>query len=43
MAINTWLAAGGFQQLPAGAVSWWDVIHFVARQVNPAADLDLTG
>lgn len=42
-AVGNWLAANGYAPLPASAVSWWDVTHHVARQVNPAADLDLTG
>lgn len=41
--INNWLSANGYTALPAEAVTWWDCVHHVARQVNPAADLDLTG
>jgi hypothetical protein len=40
--IQTWMTANGYGTLPAG-VTWAQVIHFIARQVNPAADLDATG
>lgn len=39
--VANWLSANGYAALPASAVSWLDVIHHVARQVNPAADLDV--
>lgn len=40
--INTWLTANGYLPLPAGT-NWLQTIHHIARQVNPAADLDRTG
>lgn len=42
-AMNNWLTTNTYTPLPAAAVSWWDCIHHIARQVNPAANLDLTG
>ena len=39
-AIDTWCTNAGLTVLPAGAVTWRDVILHVARQVEPAADLD---
>lgn len=40
--LSTWLAANGYQPLKAAQVTWLDCIHFMAQQVNPAADLYLT-
>jgi len=40
--INAWLTAGGYATLPAAADTWLEVVLFVARQVNPVADLDRT-
>lgn len=40
--LSTWLSANGYLPLTAAQVTWLDCIHFIARQVNPAADLDLT-
>lgn len=40
--INNWLAAAGYSPLPASAVTWSEVIHAIARQVNPTADLEAT-
>lgn len=40
--INTWLTANGYQQLTVAQVSWFDCVQYVARQVNPDADLLLT-
>lgn len=42
-AMGTWLANNGYQPLTASEATWWDCIHFIARQVNPVADLDATG
>lgn len=42
-AMNNWLTANGYAPLTAAQVTWWDCIHHIARQVNPVADLDLTG
>lgn len=41
-AVTTWLAANTYLPLTVAQVTWLDVIHFVARQANPAADLSLT-
>jgi hypothetical protein len=38
--VNTWLGNGGYETLPTGARSWAQIILFVARQVDTAADLD---
>jgi hypothetical protein len=40
-ALNTWLTNGGYQPLTT-QTTWAECIHFAARQVNPAADLDAT-
>lgn len=40
--IQTFLSQNGYTALPANVTVWLDVIHFVARQVNSAADLDRT-
>lgn len=40
--LATWLAANSYLPLTAAQVTWLDCIHFVARQVNSAADLGLT-
>jgi hypothetical protein len=37
-AINTWLNTNGYLPIAAG-LTWLNAIHFIARQVNPAADL----
>lgn len=42
-AMQTWLVNNGYQPLDAGAGSWWECVHAIARQGNPAADLDLAG
>lgn len=42
-AVANWLSTNGYAPLPAAAVTWLDVIHHVAHQVNPAANLTLTG
>lgn len=39
--INNWLTTAGYQPISAG-MTWDEVIHFVARQVNPAANLGQT-
>lgn len=39
--INSWLTTNGYSTLPAG-VTWAQAIHHIARQVNPAADLERT-
>lgn len=39
--INTWLTNNGYQTITAG-MTWGEAIQFIARQVNPAADLDAT-
>ena len=36
--INTWLTNNGYQTITAG-MTWAQAIHYVARQVNPDADL----
>jgi hypothetical protein len=39
--INTWLTDAGYQPITSD-MTWFDAVQFIARQVNPAADLDLT-
>jgi hypothetical protein len=39
--INTWLTSMGYEPIVDG-MTWTEVVHFIARQVNPAADLSLT-
>jgi hypothetical protein len=39
--VNTWLTTNGYQTISAG-MTWTQVVHFIARQVNPAADLSQT-
>ncbi len=41
-AVKAWLATNGYPVPVAVNPSWWEVIHHVARQVNPSADLDAT-
>ncbi len=38
-AANTWLTNNGYQTLTGAQVTWVQCIHFIARQVNAAADL----
>lgn len=40
-AITNWLTAAGYT-VPSysGNPTWWTVLHFIARQVSPEADLD---
>lgn len=40
--MNNWLTANGYTALTAAQVTWWDYIHHIARQINSAADLDIT-
>lgn len=42
-AINALLTSAGYNALPAGTLTWVDVIHHIARQVNPVADLTAAG
>lgn len=42
-AMATWLSTNGYQPLTAAQTTWWECLHFIARQVNPSADLDLVG
>lgn len=39
--INTWLTDAGYQPITP-EMTWTEVVHFIARQVNPAADLTKT-
>ena len=41
-ALASWLLAAGYTALTAGQVTWWDCLHYIAQQVNPAADLAAT-
>lgn len=41
-AINTWLTTNGYPVYTTPTPTWAQTIHYVARLVNPAADLDLT-
>lgn len=38
--INQWLIDGGFSELTPDDISWLDVFHRAARQVNPGMHLD---
>lgn len=39
--LNDWLTAGGYTPTTEeGQETWYDIINFVARQVDPAASLD---
>lgn len=40
-ALNTWLLNGGYQPLTA-QLTWAECVGFAARQVNSAADLEVT-
>lgn len=42
-AISSWLSSAGWNPLSLAQVTWWDCLHFAARQGNPAADLGVTG
>jgi hypothetical protein len=39
--INTWLTSSGYQPVTSD-MTWNEIVHFIARQVNPAADLATT-
>jgi hypothetical protein len=39
--VNGWLNASGYQTIPAGTTTQYDVILFVCRQVNPEVDLSV--
>lgn len=38
--VRTWCTNAGYT--PPTMDTWWNVVHFVARQVNPTADLNRT-
>lgn len=38
--VDAWLTGGGFSPLTAAQVNWWDILHYVSWQVNPAFDLN---
>ena len=41
-AVNTWLTNNSYPVYTVPTPTWAQTIHYVARLVNPAADLDLT-
>lgn len=41
-ALDTFAKGGSMQPLTAAQVTWWDCLVYLAQQVNPAADLNVT-
>jgi hypothetical protein len=42
-AVNNWLTSGGYTVLTTTAgANWYDTVEYMARQVNPSADLSQT-
>lgn len=40
--LGTWISSAGLTALTSSQVNWFDCLTYVARQVNPAADLSAT-
>lgn len=38
--VASWLAINGYPPLPGEAVNWRDLINYVARMIEPAANVD---
>lgn len=42
-AINALLNSAGYTPIPGGVTTWLGIIHHIARQANPVADLAVVG